>query len=225
MPQFPARRSSERRVARSASFGLVAALVLGAALAGCSSAAKTPKVLFVTPSPTHTPAPTPTPVVTPSPTPTPPPTPKPSPTTGPCFGANLKIAIAVQGGVAWQSGAGHEMASFTLTNTGSAPCLVKSKSQPMLLNGDKSVLITGPVPGSVPMLMLAPSATLRAQVQTSNLCAAPPIVAPVTVGFVIAGTGLVVSDAASPTDLGGVPSCMGDANVPSGDIQMTSWAP
>ena len=222
---FPARRSSERRVTRSASLGLCAMLVLGVALAGCSGATKTPKVVFVTPTPKPTPVPTPTPEGTPSPTPTPVPTPKPTPTVGPCFGGDLKIVISVNGGVAWQSTAGHEMADFTLTNTGSKPCLVKSKSQPLLLNGDGSILITGPDPGAVPMLMLAPNATLRASVQTSNLCAAPPIVAPVRVGFVISGSGLVTADAASPTDLAGVPSCLGDNNVPAGDIQMTSWAP
>ena len=222
---FPARRPSERRVARSASLGLVVALALGAALAGCSGAVKTHQVVFVTPTPTPTRAPTPTPVVTPKPTPTPSPTPKPSPTTGPCYGANISIAITVNGGVAWQSGSGHEMASFVLTNKGSAPCLFKSKSQPMLLNGDGSILLSGPNPGSVPMLMLAAGKTLQASVQTANLCAAPPITAPVRVGFLIAGTGLVIADPASPTDLGGVPPCTGDANVPSGDIQMTSWAP
>jgi hypothetical protein len=212
-------------VARSASFGLIAALVLGAALAGCSGAAKTPKVVFVTPTPRPTPVPTPTPEVTPSPTPTPKPTPKPTPTVGPCYGGDLKVTIQVQGGVAWQSSTGHEMATFELKNTGSKPCLVMSKSQPLLLNGDDSILIAGPNPGSAPMLLLAPNATLRASVQTSNLCAAPPILAPVRVAFVMFGTGEVTADAASPTDLAGVPPCAGDNTKPSGEMQMTSWAP
>ena len=228
---LPARRSTERRVARSASIGLIAALVLGAALAGCAGATKTPVVVFVTPTPPPTPTPSPTPEITPGPTPTKTPTPtkvptpKPPPTVGPCYGGGLKISILVSGGVAWQSGTGHEMATFDLKNTGSAPCLIKSKSQPLLLNGDDSILITGPDPGSVPNLMLAAGATLRASVQTSNLCAAPPIVAPVRVAFVISGTGMVTADAASPTDLAGVPPCLADNTVPAGEIQMTSWAP
>ncbi|MGD0019915.1 MAG: hypothetical protein ABSD62_11725 [Candidatus Limnocylindrales bacterium] len=212
-------------MARSASLGLIAMLVLGAALAGCSGPTKTPVVVFVTPTPKPTPVPTPTPEVTEAPTPTPVPTPKPSPTVGPCYGSNLKITITVSGGLTWQSGAGHEMATFELKNTGPVPCLVKSKSQPLLLNGDDSILITGPDPGSAPMLRLEPNGTLLASVQTSNLCAAPPIVAPVRVAFVISGTGMVTADPASPTDLAGVPPCMADNSVPSGDIQMTSWAP
>ena len=223
----PARRSRERRAARSASLGLIAMLVLGAALAGCSGATKTPKVLFVTPTPPVTPSPTPTPTpnITPSPTPKPTPKPTPVPTIGWCYGSALQITIMLQGGLAWQSGAGHEMATFQLKNAGSATCAIASKSQPLLLNGDDAILITGPAPGSSPTLMLAPNATMMASVQTSNLCAAPPIVAPVQVGFVMPGTGLVVAAAASPTDLGGVPSCIGDNTIPAGDIEMTSWAP
>ena len=223
---LPARRSRERRAARSASLGLIAMLVLGAALAGCAGATKTPRVLpFVTPTPTATPSPTPTPTPTPSPTPTPPPTPKPSPTIGPCYGADLQITMTLQGGLAWQSGSGHEMATFQLENAGSTPCLIASKSQPLLLNGDNSILSSGAAPGSSPQLMLAPNATLLASVQTSNLCAAPPIVAPVRVAFVMPGTGMVTANAASPTDLGGVPSCLGDNTVPAGEIEMNSWAP
>lgn len=222
---LPAHRSAERRVARSVSLGLVAMLVLGAALAGCASASKTPVVVFVTPTPKPTPTPTPTPEVTDTPAPTPVPTPKPSATVGPCYGGSLKITITVSGGIAWQSGTGHEMATFELKNTGSVPCLIKSKSQPLLLNGDDSILITGPDPGSQSNLRLEPNGKLLASVQTSNLCAAPPIVPPVRVAFVISGTGMVVADPASPTDLGGVPPCMADNSVPAGDIQMTSWAP
>ena len=84
---LPARRSSERATVRTASLGLVALLVLGAALGGCAGAKKTPQVLFATPTPEPTPTPSPTPVVTPSPTPTAAPTPTPAPTTGPCNGS------------------------------------------------------------------------------------------------------------------------------------------
>jgi hypothetical protein len=220
-----ANRSNAASPARPAWFGLIAALALGVALAGCSNATKTPVVKFVTPTPTVTPTPSPTPEVTPSPTPTPKPTPTPAPTIGPCNGNNLAIAIVPNGGLAWQSGGGHAQADFSLKNNGSTPCLIKSKSQPMLLNGDNSILITGPDPGAVTSLNLAPGATIKASVQTANLCAAPPIIAPVRVGFVISGTGLVIAPAASSSDVAGVPPCLGDNSVPSGEIQMTSWAP
>jgi hypothetical protein len=224
---IPARRSRERRAASSASLGLIAMLVLGAALAGCAGSTKTPVVVFVTPTPKPTPVPTPspTPEITVAPTPTKAPTPKPVPTVGPCFGGSLSLTITLQGGQAWQSGTGHEMATFELKNTGSSQCIVKAKSKPLLLNGDGSILITGPDPGSASNLMLAPNGILHASVQTSNLCAAPPIAAPVRVAFIMSGTGMVIADPASPTDLAGVPPCMGDNGVPAGDIQMTSWAP
>jgi hypothetical protein len=210
---------------RPLALGLIAMLVLGAALVGCAGATKTPKVIFVTPTPLPTPVPTPTPVVTPSPTPTPVPTPKPTPTTGPCNGASLTITLTLQGGQAWQSSAGHEIASFLLTNTGSVACLVSSRSQPLLLNGDGSILISGPNPGSPAALLVPPNGTLRSSVQTGNLCAPPPLLAPIQVAFVMPGTGLVYAAPASPTDMGGIPPCNGDNSVPSGDIVMTSWAP
>ena len=153
----PARRSGDRRQVRALSLGLAAMLVLGAALAGCAGAAKTPKVLFVTPTPSPTPEPTPTPEITPSPTPTPVPTPVPTPTTGPCNGASLAITIESQGGLAWQPVSGHQMANFDLKNTGSTACLVSAKSQPLLLNGDESPLITGSVPGASTSLLLQPA--------------------------------------------------------------------
>ena len=222
---IPAHRSTESRPARPALLGLIAALALGVAIAGCASSTKTPKIIYVTPSPSPTPVVTPTPEITPSPTPKPTPTPVPSPTVAPCNGSNLTITIQTVSGLTWQGGSGHQLATFQLKNTGPVPCLVKAKSQPLLLNGDGSILITGPDPGSAGSLMLGPGATLKASVQTGNLCAAPPIVAPVQVAFVMSGTGLVTAAATSPTDVGGVPPCGGDATVPSGDIQMTSWAP
>ena len=206
--------------------GLIAALALGIAVVGCASSAKTPQIIYITPSPSPTPVPTPTPEITPSPTPKPTPKPVPSPTIGPCSGSNLTITIQTVGGLTWQESSGNQLASFQLKNTGSTPCLISSKDQPLLLNGDGSILISGPAAGSSPNLMLAPNATMLASVQTSNLCAAPPIVAPVVVAFVMpGGTGMVTSSAASSTDLGGVPSCLGDNTAPSGDIEMTSWAP
>jgi hypothetical protein len=222
---LPARRSSDRGAVRTASLGLIALLVLSAALAGCAGAKKTPQVIFATPTPEPTPTPSPTPEVTPSPTPTPVPTPTPAPTTGPCKGSSLTITLQPQGGQAWQGVTGHELATFQLQNTGSIPCLISIKSQPLLLNGDGSILISGLNVGSSSSLLVQPNGTLKSTVQTGNLCAAPPLVAPVTVAFVLGGTGLVYAAAASPSDMGGVPPCTGDNAVASGEILMTSWAP
>jgi hypothetical protein len=218
-------RSGGRRTASSGWLGLAGALLLGTAVVGCAGSTKTPQLHFVTPTPTASPTPSPTPVTTPTPTPKPKPTPTPTPTIGPCSGNAIQISIKPVNGQNWQSSAGHEMASFVLKNNSASSCLVQAKNQPMLINGDNSILIAGSVPGTTTMLNLAPGASLQAAVQTSNFCAGPPVVAPVRVGFVINGTGLVLVDPTSASDVSAVPPCSGDPSTPSGDIQMTSWAP
>jgi len=51
---FPAHRSTERRPARPVPLGLIAALALGIAVVGCASSAKTPQIIYITPSPSPT---------------------------------------------------------------------------------------------------------------------------------------------------------------------------
>jgi hypothetical protein len=158
-------------------------------------------------------------------TPTPLPTPTPSPTIGPCAAVNIAIDITADSGNYWQGAAGQRQAKFTLTNGGSTDCIVKAKSQPLLLNGDGAVLITGAAAGSSASVTVPAGASLSTEVKTGNLCNAPTIVAPIRVAFVMPGTGTEIATTASATDTGGIPSCLGDANVTSGDISMTTWAP
>jgi hypothetical protein len=121
---------------------------------------------------------------------------------------------------------GHVMATFHLKNNGPIACTVKAKDQPLLLNGNDTILINGPAAGSSATLTLAPGGTLSTDVQTGNLCDAPAIVAPVRVAFMMpGGTGEVVATPLSPTDEGGIPSYMGDPSVYSGSIDMQPWAP
>ena len=158
-------------------------------------------------------------------TPTAVPTPSPSPTIGPCSAVDVSIDITVDQGTYWQGAAGHKAAKFKLTNDGSAGCIVKAKSQPLLLNGDGGVLITGAAAGSSASLTVTAGSSISSQVQTGNLCHAPTIVAPVRVAFVLPGTGTVIATTGSPTDTGAIPPCLGDPGVNSGDITMTLWAP
>jgi hypothetical protein len=158
-------------------------------------------------------------------TPTAVPTPTPSPTIGPCSAVDVSIDITVDQGTYWQGAAGHKAAKFKLTNDGSAGCIVKAKSQPLLLNGDGGVLITGAAAGSSASLTVAAGSSISSQVQTGNLCHAPTIVAPVRIAFVLPGTGTVIATTGSPTDTGAIPPCLGDPGVSSGDITMTLWAP
>ena len=50
-----ANRATGRKSARPALFGIFAALALGLALVGCAGAAKTPQILYMTPTPSPTP--------------------------------------------------------------------------------------------------------------------------------------------------------------------------
>ena len=214
-----ANRATGRKSARPALFSIFAALVLGFALVGCAGAAKTPQILYMTPTPSPTPEPTPTPEVTPPPTVTP------EPTIGPCVGWSLSLTLKVVGGSAWQTSAGQQVATVEMRNNGPAICIVQSKNQAFLLNGDGSILLTGADPGETSSLMLDPGGVLKTSIQTSNLCGAPPVVAPVKVAFMFPVTGLVIVEPASETDTGAVPACSGAPGTISGDIQMTSWAP
>jgi hypothetical protein len=63
---------------------------------------------------------------------------------------------------------GHVMATFHLKNNGPIACTVKAKDQPLLLNGNDTILINGPAAGSSATLTLAPGGTLSTDVQTGN---------------------------------------------------------
>jgi hypothetical protein len=210
--------------ARLSAFG---ALALVAVLVGCGESSKTP--VPTTGGPALTATATTSNGVTATPTglatPTAKPTPTPSPTVGPCSAVDVAIEITVDQGIFWQGAAGHKGAKFTLTNDGSAACIVKAKSQPLLINGDGAVLITGTAAGTSAALTVAAGSSISTAIQTGNLCHAPTIVAPVRVAFVLPGIGTVIATTASPTDTGAIPPCLGDPAVASGDITMTVWAP
>jgi hypothetical protein len=208
------------------------AVLFAAALAACGSTSATLMQVQNQPLVSQTQAPTgtatfvnATPTGPATPTPTAVPTPTPSPTIGPCSAVDVSIDITVDQGTYWQGAAGHKAAKFKLTNDGSAGCIVKAKSQPLLLNGDGGVLITGAAAGSSASLTVVAGSSISSQVQTGNLCHAPTIVAPVRVAFVLPGIGTVIATTGSPTDTGAIPPCLGDPGVNSGDITMTLWAP
>ncbi len=197
-------------------------------VAACGSTSPT-ELAMASGSPTSPPTATlpsgPTSVSSAQATPTPQPTPTPSPTIGPCAAVSVAIDITADSGNYWQGAAGQRQAKFTLTNGGSTDCIVKAKSQPLLLNGDGTTLITGAAAGSSASITVPAGASLSTEVKTDNLCNAPTIVPPIRVAFVMPGTGTEIATTASATDMGGIPPCVGDPNVTSGDISMTSWAP
>ena len=228
------REVRRQREVRHGPVALLVAAALGVALAGCTGSGATPQVVYITPGPASggvdasssvaasvTAAPSATQAPTLAPTFAATATPAP----GPCNASNLTATVQSSGGISWQSGAGHRMATFVLKNVGPVACNVKAKSQPLLLNGDDSILILGPAPGSSATLMLAPGGTVHTIVQTGNLCGAPTIIAPVKVAFMMpGGVGLVVATPLSASDEGGMPPCMGDPSTYSGSIDMQPWA-
>lgn len=230
------RAAGRRLVGRRGAIALLASVVLGAVVAGCSGASITPETIYRTVPPTATPitistvevapAATPAPTDTPAPTPTPTPKPTPAPAIGACNASNLSLTIKGTSGIYWQGGGGHQMATFILKNNGSVACNVKAQNQPLFLNGNGSILILGAAAGTSSTLKIAAHGSVHADVQTGNLCNAPAIVAPTKVAFMMAGgTGLVMATPLSSSDEGGVPPCLGDPSIYSGSIEAQPWAP
>jgi hypothetical protein len=208
----------------------IGAVALAVVLAACGGSSATLIQVQIQPLGNETQAPTATATFV-NATPTglttaaPPPTPSPSPTIGPCSPVAISIDITANSSTYGQGAAGQRSARFTLTNSGSTDCIVRAKSQPLLLNGDGGTLITGAAAGTSASLTVAAGASLTTQVQTGNLCHAPTIVAPVRVAFVMPGIETEIATTATATDTGAIPTCLGDPAVASGDISMTVWAP
>jgi hypothetical protein len=162
-------------------------------------------------------SPSPSPIATPFPTAMP--TPTAVPTIGPCVPADLAARITL-----WEGATGHRIAHVELTNRGSASCELTALDRPQLVDGQGSVLIDGAPPAASDTLTISPGGVLTTLVQDDNYCG-PDAVAPVTVAFVLPdGTGRFVATPLSPTDLSGVPPCLG-APGSAGTIEMHPWAP
>jgi hypothetical protein len=181
------------------------------ALAACSTSG--PSIVASTPL-----------VVTPLPTTAPPTVPAASPTptpiagTGPCNPSALAAQIT-----AWDSGAGHRNATVTLTNNGRTACTIRTLATPQLVGGDDAILIAGTPPTSTSVLTLEYLDVVTTQVSVANYCGAAPV-PPVTVAFVFpGGEGRVEAAPLSPTDVSGVPPCMGSGS--GGQIEMHPFAP
>jgi hypothetical protein len=162
-------------------------------------------------------SPSPSPIATPSPTSAP--TATPVPTVGTCAPADLAARITL-----WEGATGHRIAHVQLTNVGSAPCQLPALDRPQLVDGQGSVLIDGAPPAASDTLSVTPGGILTTLVQDDNYCGGDAV-APVTVAFVLPdGTRRFLATPLSPTDLSGVPPCLG-APGSAGDIEMQPWAP
>jgi len=162
-------------------------------------------------------SPSPSPIATPLPTAMP--TPTPVPTIGPCAPGDLAARITL-----WEGAAGSRIAHLELTNRGSASCDLAALDRPQLVDGRGAVLIDSAPPAASASLTIGPGGVLTTLAEDGTYCG-PATFAPVTVAFVLPdGTGRFVATPLSPTDLSGVPPCLGPAGS-DGHIEMQPWAP
>lgn len=140
-----------------------------------------------------------------------------APTIGPCAPASLAARITL-----WEGAAGQRIADVTLTNTGTAPCLLDALDRPQLVAGNGAILIDGAAPAEGgAALTVAPGATLQTLVAAGNYCKPAPK-PPVSIAFVLGDGARLIAAPVSPTDAT-VPPCLG-AGSPS-TISMHPWAP
>ena len=122
---------------------------------------------------------------------------------------------------AWEGAMGQRIATVELTNTSAAPCTIRARSRPQLVDGRGAILIDSAGAASSATLTVEPGGRLQTMVEDSNYCGPAPT-APVTVAFVLGSNDRVVAAPASPGDAT-VPPCNGPSAAAS--IQMHPWAP
>jgi Domain of unknown function (DUF4232) len=165
------------------------------------------------------PSPSPTRSATPAPTATSVPTATPVPTIGACAAADLAARITL-----WEGAAGSRIADVELTNVGSTPCQLATLDLPQLIDGRGAWLIDSPQPAASDSLTINPGGVVKTLVEDGTYCGPAPF-APVSVAFVLPdGLSRVTATPLSPTDLSGVPPCLGPAGS-DGHIEMHPWAP
>ncbi|MBI3751655.1 MAG: DUF4232 domain-containing protein [Chloroflexi bacterium] len=201
---------------------LVAGAALAAGLIGGASWAGSHGLLGAAPTPSPTlvaVVPTEAPSVEPSTAPTTAPVTAP-PTVAPilaCALADLAARVT-----AWDGAAGNRIGTVVLTNTGAVACKLQAIERPQLVDGAGTVLIDGDDPSHPGSVEIAAGARVTTEVDDANYCG-PAAVAPVSVAFVFSNGDRLVAAAKSPTDMSGLPDCLGPGGP--GLVQMHPWAP
>jgi len=137
-----------------------------------------------------------------------------------CLAGQLSARV-----VGWQGAAGSRIADVELVNTSFVHCSLRDLPGVQLVSAHGAVMINGPAPSTTAHTHgIVPLGFLKTEVSDSNYCG-PAFSRPVTLAFVLpAAAGRVVAVPASPTDAGGVPSCLG-APGSAGNISMHAWHP
>jgi hypothetical protein len=147
-----------------------------------------------------------------------------APSDGAILCATDDLALQV---TSWDGAAGHRTAAVTMTNTSATACTTLALDRPQLVAGTDgaTVLIDGAQPAASATLTLEAGATLSTLVQDGNYCGPDVSTGPITVAFILSnGTGRVVAEPLTPTDLSGLPPCNGNPGS-AGTIDMHPWAP
>jgi Protein of unknown function (DUF4232) len=232
--RFPWARMPILRVARAAAGVAVVVAIAGAGVLVLANRPGTPGTLPIPAStPTAVPPSDQAGIAVASATPTAPATEPPSgpvasatpkapattePPRGPvaCGPATVRAQVG-----AWQGAMGQRIATVDLANISAAPCTIRARSRPQLVDGRGTILIDSAAAASSATLTVGPGGTLRTMVEDSNYCGPTPK-APVTVAFVLGANDRVVASPVPPGDAT-VPPCNGAAVAAS--IQMHPWAP
>jgi uncharacterized protein DUF4232 len=125
--------------------------------------------------------------------------------------------------VDWQGAAGSRIADVELVNTSFSTCRIRNFPRVRLVTAHGTILINGrPASTTAATRVLGRLGFLKTEVSANNYCGASPA-RPVTLVFVLPGSlGRVVAIPGSPTDLDGVPPCLG-APGSAGHISMHAW--
>jgi hypothetical protein len=196
---------------------LAAGLIGGASWAGSHGllgALPTPSPTLVADAPTAAPSSAPTAVPVTAPPATAPPTVAP---TLACRVGDLAARVT-----AWNGAAGNRIGTVVLSNNGTVACKLEVMERPQLVDGAGTVLIDGEDPSHPGSIEIAAGANVSTLVDDANYCG-PTAVPPVSVTFVFGNGDRLVAIAKSPTDVTGLPDCLGPGGP--GMIAMHPWAP
>jgi hypothetical protein len=185
-----------------------------------ASAAVSPSPLAeITPPPTAPPtaAPTASPIASPTSTATEAPV-------AACNAGDLTGAVT-----AWEGAAGHQIATVSLLNGGSAPCLLQGTPEVQLVDAGGRILIDSNEQGEAglphvsagdPAFQLDSGSVIGTLVSVANYCRAAVPVLPTTIAMVLPSDGGRIVLAAGPG--GDVPACMASPGS-AGSIEMNGW--
>jgi hypothetical protein len=173
------------------------------------------------PSPSEAPSPTSPPIATPEPSETPEPT---AAATTACLATGLAAEV-----LNWQGAAGHQIATITFTNTGTASCTIQGTPEVQLVDAAGFVLIDSKESGSAGLphvspgaeaFVVDPGAIIGTMVSAANYCGSHTGKLPTTVAFILPANGGRLVAAPGPGGI--IPDCLASPGA-AGIIDTNGW--